>query len=232
MRVSEIFCSIQGEGGLVGVPSVFVRLTGCNLHCAWCDSTYASRAAPEDGREMTINQIIAAVVSHAAIGHVVLTGGEPMLAPEIHELAAHLHRLGRHITIETNATVPPAGITCDLASLSPKLGNSSPASAPAGVREQHDRLRLQPEVIRDWLDHYECQLKFVVTCATDAVDVPVLLARTGRHIPPDRVIVMPEGRDPETLRKRGMELVEICLRFGYRYGHRLHIELFGNRRGV
>src|SRR5271168_1155713 len=75
MLISEIFYSIQGEGGLAGVPSVFVRTSGCKLRCAWCDTPYASWN-PE-GEPRTVEEIVAAVQSHAAARHVVLTGGEP-----------------------------------------------------------------------------------------------------------------------------------------------------------
>src|SRR5947209_7549513 len=124
MKISEIFFSIQGEGTLVGVPSVFVRTSGCNLRCAWCDTPYASWN-PE-GEPRTVPQIVSAVEAHPTARHVVLTGGEPMIAKEIRELASAVKATGRHITIETAATVPPDGIACDLASLSPKLLNSAP----------------------------------------------------------------------------------------------------------
>ena len=123
MLISEIFYSLQGEGELTGVPSVFVRTSGCNLRCNWCDTPYASWQ-PE-GRQMTVSEIVAAVRLHPA-RHVVLTGGEPMIAKDIHALAAALKDLAYHITIETAATIAPAGIACDLASLSPKLKNSTP----------------------------------------------------------------------------------------------------------
>ena len=88
MLISETFYSLQGEGELTGVPSVFVRTSGCNLRCAWCDTPYASWN-PE-GEQRSVAQIVAAVRSHAAARHVVLTGGEPMIAKGIHELAARL----------------------------------------------------------------------------------------------------------------------------------------------
>src|SRR6185369_16496224 len=103
MLISEIFYSLQGEGELTGVPSVFVRASGCNLRCAWCDTPYASWN-PE-GTQRSVAQIVTEVVSHGNAQHVVLTGGEPMIAKEIHLLAAELKKLGRHITIETAATV-------------------------------------------------------------------------------------------------------------------------------
>jgi 7-carboxy-7-deazaguanine synthase len=112
MLVSEIFYSIQGEGELTGIPSVFVRTSGCNLRCSWCDTKYASWT-PE-GVEMSIEEIIAQVDEFGS-RHVVVTGGEPMIAKGIHQLTVQLKDLGKHITIETAATVLPEGIPCDLA---------------------------------------------------------------------------------------------------------------------
>ncbi|HEY2574064.1 MAG TPA: 7-carboxy-7-deazaguanine synthase QueE, partial [Verrucomicrobiaceae bacterium] len=129
MRISEIFFSIQGEGRLAGVPSVFVRSSGCNLRCRWCDTPYASWN-PE-GEEMSVAEIMNEVNRHPA-NHVVVTGGEPMIARDIRELLQSLRDARKHITIETAATVPPNGVPCDLASLSPKLKNSTPDSESIG----------------------------------------------------------------------------------------------------
>src|SRR6266403_1884623 len=102
MRLAELFHSIQGEGKLVGVPSVFVRASGCNLRCSWCDTSYASW--DPEGDELAVEQIVQQVAAHPA-RHVVLTGGEPMIMPDIAELAAALRAREYHITIETAATV-------------------------------------------------------------------------------------------------------------------------------
>src|SRR5689334_3132039 len=110
MLISEIFYSLQGEGELTGVPSVFVRTSGCNLRCAWCDTPYASWN-PE-GVMRSVPQIMTEIASHAGARHVVLTGGEPMIAKEIRPLATEIKSTGRHITIETAATVAPEGIAC------------------------------------------------------------------------------------------------------------------------
>src|SRR5215217_4171713 len=142
MLISEIFYSLQGEGELTGVPSVFVRTSGCNLRCAWCDTPYASWN-PE-GENRTVDQIIAEIDTHVSARHVVLTGGEPMIAKEIVALASEIKKGGRHITIETAATVAPDGITCDLASLSPKRLNSAPdAIEHAAWRKKHEASRWQ-----------------------------------------------------------------------------------------
>ena len=229
MRISEIFHSIQGEGLLTGVPSVFVRTSGCNLRCHWCDTPYASWK-PE-GPEMSVEQILQKVAEWNC-PHVVLTGGEPMIAPDLPALAAELRKVGKHITIETAATMPPAGIACDLASLSPKLSNSTPpAQRDPAWAKKHEEARLRPEVIADWIKNYNYQLKFVVSSEPDVKEIKALLL----HLPPvpfHQVLLMPEGIDSETLASRASRLAEICKREGFRYCPRLQIELFGHTRGT
>src|ERR1700741_3544853 len=228
MFVSEIFHSIQGEGELTGVPTVFVRTSGCNLRCSWCDTKYASWA-PE-GREMNIDEIVDEV-SRFRAQHVVVTGGEPMGAKGIHQLTSRLKEIGKHITIETAATVSLEGIACDLASLSPKLSNSTPDGGIAnGWRDRHEKRRLQPEVIQKWIQSYDYQLKFVIVSAKELDEIQDLLSTVGCAVKPSKVLLMPEGTDPSTIRSRSAELVALCKRYGYRYCHRLHIELFGNTR--
>jgi 7-carboxy-7-deazaguanine synthase len=230
MLISEIFYSLQGEGELTGVPSVFVRTSGCNLRCNWCDTPYASWK-PE-GDPMSVDEIVAQVTKHPA-RHVVLTGGEPMIAKEIRELAAALKQLGYHITIETAATVAPDGIACDLASLSPKLKNSAPDDRLSETwREKHDRLRWQPEVVKAWLAGYGYQLKFVVAQEADVDEIETMLAQLGRDIPRAKVLLMPEGTTVEVLRAKAGWLGELCKVRGYRYAPRLHVELYGNKRGT
>lgn len=230
MLISEIFYSIQGEGELTGVPSVFVRTSGCNLRCNWCDTMYASWNP--QGTKMSVDQIVAEVVHHPA-RHCVLTGGEPMIAKGIRELALAIRSVGKHIIIETAATVPPDGIACDLASLSPKLSNSSPDKRLSDAwRQKHEQLRRQPAVIREWITHYTYQFKFVVTSVEDVEEIRSLLADLNRPIPPHKVLLMAEGTTLETMQKRNKTLVELCKRHGYRLCHRLHVELFGHTRGT
>jgi 7-carboxy-7-deazaguanine synthase len=230
MLISEIFYSLQGEGELTGVPSVFVRTSGCNLRCNWCDTPYASWN-PE-GTQYGVAAIVAEVAKHPA-RHVVLTGGEPMVAKEIRELAGELKRLGYHLTIETAATIAPEGIACDLASMSPKLKNSLPdARLDETWRKKHDTLRWQPDVVRAWLDNYGYQLKFVVSGEEDVNELERLLAELKRDIPRAKVLLMPEGTTLEAIRSRAGWLGELCKARGYRYAHRLHLELYGNKRGT
>ncbi len=229
MRIAEIFHSIQGEGLLAGVPSVFIRTSGCNLRCRWCDTPYASWK-PE-GPEMTVEQILRKVEEWNC-PHVVLTGGEPMIAPDLPALATGLKKAGKHITIETAATILPGGIACDLASLSPKLSNSTPPiERDLAWAKKHESTRLQPGVISDWIQHYDFQLKFVVSGEPDIKEIKDLLSRLA-PVPLHRVLLMPEGIDAQSLASRASWLVEICKREGFRFCPRLHIELFGHTRGT
>ena len=230
MLISEIFYSLQGEGELTGVPSVFVRTSGCNLRCNWCDTPYASWN-PE-GTPMTVDEILAAVKAYPA-KHVVLTGGEPMIAPGIHELAFQLQESGYHITIETAATVPPKGIVCDLASLSPKLEHSAPdARLDDTWRRNHEQLRWQPAVVASWIATGNYQLKFVVSKEADMDEIERMIGETTCAIPRSKVLLMPEGTTVEKLRASAGWLGELCKARGYRYAPRLHIELYGNKRGT
>jgi 7-carboxy-7-deazaguanine synthase len=230
MLISEIFYSLQGEGELTGMPSVFVRTSGCNLRCSWCDTPYASWN-PE-GKPQTVEDIVAEVQRHPT-QHVVLTGGEPMIAPQIRELAAELKLLGYHVTIETAATVAPEGIACDLASLSPKLLNSAPDGTQHAVwRKKHEATRWSPDVVRAWVDNHAYQFKFVVAQPADVDELEGMIEKLGRNIPRHKVLLMPEGIAMGVLRSRAAWLGELCKARGYRYAHRLQIELYGNKRGT
>ena len=231
MRISEIFYSIQGEGELTGVPSVFIRTSGCNLRCRWCDTPYASWN-PE-GAERSIESILEEVKKHPA-RHCVLTGGEPMIARGIHELADALRAEGMHITIETAGTIPPGDIACDLASLSPKLSNSTPDAAEIDATwvDRHEKTRIQTDVLLEWIAGYPFQLKFVVSSANDLPEMERTIADIGVPIPPSKILLMPEGTSDELLESRQSEVIAICLEKGHRYCDRLHIHLFGNTMGT
>jgi 7-carboxy-7-deazaguanine synthase len=229
MRIAEIFHSIQGEGLLAGVPSIFIRTSGCNLRCHWCDTPYASWK-PE-GPEMSIKEILKKLTEWNC-DHVVLTGGEPMIAPDLPELATVLKKQKKHITIETAGTILPNGIPCDLASISPKLSNSTPSPErdPAWAKK-HEANRLQPEVISEWIRKYPFQLKFVVSSENDLAEIKDLLSRLP-PVPLHQILLMPEGIDVKTLATRSLWLVDLCKREGFRFCPRLQIELFGHTRGT
>ncbi|KAB2644644.1 MAG: 7-carboxy-7-deazaguanine synthase QueE [Verrucomicrobia bacterium] len=229
MLISEIFYSLQGEGMLIGMPSVFVRTAGCNLRCRWCDTPYASWK-PE-GEELSLHEIVERV-SEYKCHHVVLTGGEPMIAKGLPDLAAQLRAKGHHITIETAGTVLPHGIACDLASLSPKLKNSTPDEHSAGAWSgRHEERRYAPDMIKAWLKSMECQLKFVVSSQEDLEEIENILSEIGA-VERDHLFLMPEGIDPIMLRERSKWLAEICRERQYRFAPRLQIELYGNTRGT
>jgi 7-carboxy-7-deazaguanine synthase len=227
MRIAEIFYSVQGEGSLVGVPSIFVRTSGCNLRCSWCDTPYTSWN-PE-GEDLSIGEILnraLALDGSDAARHVVLTGGEPMIAPGIVELSEGFRERGMHITVETAGTVLTP-VACDLMSISPKLANSTPEGV---FRAQHERLRQQPDVLAKLIIAYDYQLKFVIAREGDLDEVCSIVSQLGA--PTGKVILMPEGISADVLKERGVWLAEICKRYGFRFSPRLHVDLYGNRRGV
>ncbi len=227
MKISEIFHSIQGEGSLVGVPSVFVRTSGCNLRCVWCDTPYTSWQ-PE-GREMSLAEIAEAVAAYQC-GHVVLTGGEPMIAPQAAALAELFQAAGLHLTIETAGTVHHV-LRCNLMSISPKLSNSTPHQRDGGRwAVVHERLRYQPEVLKRLTADYDYQLKFVVSDAQDLYEIRRIQDELSAPAP--RIMLMPEGVTREVVAERGLWLAELCKKHGYRYSPRLHIDLWGDKRGV
>jgi 7-carboxy-7-deazaguanine synthase len=224
LRIAEIFYSVQGEGALIGVPSVFVRTSGCNLRCSWCDTPYTSWH-PE-GSDIAVDGILTRLARFPVCRHVVVTGGEPMIAPGISELSMRLRERGLHITIETAGTVF-TDVACDLISISPKLSNSTPEGA---FRAQHERLRIQPETLRRLMGLCDYQLKFVIAREADIGEMQELIEDLGA--PAEKVVLMPEGVDAETLNTRGAWLAEVCKEHGYRFSPRLHVLLWGNRRGI
>lgn len=232
LPISETFVSLQGEGKLTGVPSWFVRLAGCNLRCGWCDTPYASWDAEGDRRS------VASLVEESrasGVGHAVVTGGEPMMFGGVGDLTAGLRGAGLHVTIETAGTVFRE-VACDLMSVSPKLANSTPEEGdgrdPLGVwRARHAARRLDVAALQGLIDgHPERQLKFVVCGPGDLAEIEALLGRLSGWSAGD-VQLMPEGVGvPEP--GRVSWVVEACVARGWRYCHRLHVELFGNRRGT
>lgn len=236
LPISELFVSLQGEGKLTGVPSAFIRVAGCNMRCVWCDTPEASWAPK--GENQTIGDVLAWVRA-TGVRHAVLTGGEPMLFDAVGPLAQALKEQGMHLTIETAGTIN-RDWPIDLLSLSPKLENSTPTGDPRdpdgklAVRHEHVRCNLTPmrQLVRSAQARgIAVQLKFVVSMQGDLGEIETLLDRLGSEIASENVLLMPEGvATPEP--ERVAWVARACIERGWRYAHRLHIELFGNTRGT
>ena len=230
MLISEIYRSRQGEGVLTGTPSVFVRTSGCNLRCGFCDTPFASWN-PE-GEQVSIPEIVNQVQSLAdGARHVVLTGGEPMLPREIGELCQELHTRGFHLTMETAGTLYRE-LACDLMSISPKLSNSDPEAGRAGEwLAKHQSRRYRPDIVRQLIQGHEYQLKFVVENPDDMTEISDYLDEL-ESVTPSRVLLMPQGIEVSELEDRAKWLEPLCEDHGFTYCPRRHIEWFGNKRGT
>lgn len=235
LPIHEQFVSIQGEGILVGTPSSFVRVAGCNLRCVWCDSPGTSWTPR--GQQTSVDEVF----EFCARGprHVVLTGGEPLLFPALGVLSQRLRLAGHHVTVETAGTVWLDELDCDLISVSPKLAHSTPWRRAPQLAHRHDRLRLTLEPLRELLATFYWQLKFVVACddpralARDVGEVEILLSQLAvAQSDRDRVLLMPEGVDPQQLPAQYRALASVCAERGFRIGERLHITMFGHTPGT
>jgi 7-carboxy-7-deazaguanine synthase len=228
MRIAEIYRSVQGEGFLTGVPSLFVRASGCNLRCWFCDTPYASWQ-PE-GRDFSVDEIVAQVVEWDT-QHVVVTGGETMLFAELIPLCARLRAIGRHVTIETAGTLH-LPVECDLMSISPKFASSAPdAKAHSHWHRRHERERHRPSVIRRLMAEFEHQLKFVIDSGDDLDAIRCYLAEFP-DINRERVLLMPQGADQGQLDARAVWLKPFCEAEGLVFCPRKQIEWYGPVRGT
>jgi 7-carboxy-7-deazaguanine synthase len=228
MKVAEIYRSVQGEGFLSGVASTFVRASGCNLRCWYCDTPYASWT-PE-GEDLAVEEILTRTADLGS-SHVVLTGGEPMLFAELIPLAAGLREHRRHITIETAGTLY-LPVECDLMSISPKLANSTPGAeqSPRWI-ERHTRARHAPAVIRRLVREYPYQVKFVVDRPSDCEEVEAYLSEFP-EIDRRRALLMPQGTNPELLARQAEWLEPYCREHNLHFCPRKQIEWFGFVRGT
>lgn len=228
LRIAELYLSVQGEGLLTGVPSIFVRTSGCNLRCWFCDTPFTSWE-PE-GEQRTLADVIAATLAYEC-QHVVITGGEPMIVADLVPLTRALAAAGRHITIETAGT-RFLQLDCHLMSVSPKLANSTPPPERDPVwHRRHEQTRHAPDIIRQLATTYETQFKFVIDQPADCEEVERYL-REFPEIDRKRVLLMPQGTDVETLGRTATWLEPYCLQHGLRFCPRKHVEWFGFRRGT
>ena len=223
MRIAEIYRSVQGEGFLTGTDSAFVRTSGCNLRCWFCDTPYASRKPT--GEDMSVHDIAREVCQYG-VEHVVLTGGEPMLWTELLPLTKLLRDRGFHITVETAGTLY-LPVHCDLMSLSPKTSNSTPrGQQESRWRERHERTRLALDVIRRLISDYAYQIKFVVDDPSDLDEIDEFLQQFP-EIDPDSIMFMPQGTNQDALADTQRWLEPLCRQRGLRFCPRKQVEWFG-----
>ena len=230
--------TIQGEGKLCGIPSLFIRLAGCNLHCRWqmedgsfspCDTTYAAYEV-KGAYPMDTEDIYKTILQNSdAINHIVVTGGEPLL--QANELKTLCHKLKQdnkfHITLETNATIFDENVAnyIDLFSMSPKLASSQGSQSAVSVET------IQAYVSYAQEHHKDFQLKFVYSCEKDIEEIEKILSHIrGWH--PEDILLMPLGGTVDTVRRNMISTLKHCIRNGWRYCDRLHLSLFGEKAGV
>ncbi|MDG1872537.1 MAG: 7-carboxy-7-deazaguanine synthase QueE [Mariniblastus sp.] len=230
MLISEIYQSRQGEGILTGTPSVFVRTSGCNLRCGFCDTPFASWQ-PE-GEPFTVEEIVSRINDvKADARHVVITGGEPMLPREINQLCSEIKCAGFHITIETAGTIFQS-LDCDLMSISPKFSNSDPQESRAGEWvKRHRATRNRPDVVLHLMETYGYQLKFVIDIPSDLDEILEYLKLVNPN-DKSRVLLMPQGVTLDELESRRQWLEPVCQKYGFSFCPRMHIQWYGNKRGT
>lgn len=229
MRVSEVFGpTIQGEGPSTGVPASFVRLYGCNLDCVWCDTPYTWDTKgklgvvyerEDESRSVDVVELLPTIPPARLL---VITGGEPLIQRRaVYELAMRALQGGdfQAVEIETNGTqsplVPATGVSYNV---SPKLTHAR--TSKQGIR---------PEVLVQFLDR-PAVFKFVASTRLDLIEVQAVVEDVG--IPPELVWIMPEGKTAEDVSHRGFRLVDEIVGRGWNVATRLHVTLWGDRRGV
>ena len=228
MRIAETFISRQGEGKLTGTETFFIRTSGCNLRCWFCDTPYASWKPV--GENMSIDQVVHLAMK-SRLEHVVLTGGEPLLSPHAPGLTRALRDKGFHVTIETAGTLD-SDVECDLMSISPKLSTSAPSAVEfPRWNVLHEQRRIRIEAMRSLVKKsLDFQFKFVVDQQGDFDEIKQLFDA----LPIDKadVWIMPQGSTLEAMDAAAEWLKPITESYGYHYCDRMQIRWFGNRRGT
>lgn len=250
--------TVQGEGKLAGVPSLFIRLASCNLRCMWtlpngklchCDTSYAS-FNPKNSSSWDVQDIVDTVRNNIdQMNHIVITGGEPLLQKEpLAVLCKELKKqLNVHITIETNGTIFDENVAkhVDLASISPKLKNSNPSVSKTdqmdirytGPFKYHQETRKQIDVIQSWINssakhNNEFQLKFVVANNKEEDEIKSEYLLNLTDFEKNDIILMPLGTNNEELEQTTTTALKMAINNGWRFTPRVHIDLFGCKSGV
>lgn len=219
MLINEFFYSLQGEGRLAGTPSVFIRLAGCPLRCRWCDTAYARDFAA--GTDESAQTLLTRAAEYPT-RHLVVTGGEPMVQPGLKEFLSVFAEAGYLITLETAGLRCIADLPLALASISPKLSNTSPDTPEAD--------RLNPDAIRQLTALYPYQLKFVVDRPHDLNEIADCIERLGT-VDPERVYLMPQAARRDEYIEKSRWLADFCLQTGFAFSPRLHVMLYDGQRG-
>lgn len=256
LPIVEVFTSIQGEGCLIGTPSVFVRISGCNLRCCFkdsiCDTPYTS-FKPEKGY-FGITDILKEFAKHPNVTNMVITGGEPMLYSEaIEQLIEEVKKQvnGLFVTVETNGTIAPEPESnVGLWSISPKLSTSVPVPGRTYNNphygndswtfskercEELNKIRFNPEAIAQMIDTSMFQLKFVYSGPESIASIDEFLnalKELDAIVHPYDVMLMPEGTTVEQITKNAQEAAQVCIERGWNLTDRLHIRIWGDKRGV
>jgi len=238
VRIVEQFDTLQGEGKYLGIPSHFIRTTGCNLRCAWenpdgsvtkCDTPYTSWN-PEKGEKLNLEDTL----NHLADGnieHVVITGGEPMLQPDIADVVQLLSGEGYIVTVETNGTIYKEGLSQAFMSISPKLRSSYAATGKE--KEIHMKNNDFSETLKKWVGvgNRNYQIKFVVNTETDLTQIRIY-QEMWKDVPAKQIWLMPQGITSEQFEENTKRIFDYCVDQGVNYSPRMHIDMFGNKRGV
>jgi 7-carboxy-7-deazaguanine synthase len=219
--ISEIFHSIQGEGTLAGTPSVFIRLSGCPLRCKWCDTQYAWDSG--NGEDIILSEIVNKVI-HWPCRFTVITGGEPMMNPQLPELTAALKERKKHITIETSGINFLAGVSCDLMSISPKTSNSGQKETL--IKNYSAYISSIKQLVR----RYPYQFKFVVESADDLPEIQEILTQIG-GVSTEKVMIMPQAKKRDELLAKSPMVAQLCKETGFLFCQRLHILLYDGEKG-
>jgi organic radical activating enzyme len=251
LPIVEIFTSIQGEGKYVGHPSIFIRVTGCNLKCCFgdsvCDTYYTSYY--NDEPRYTKEDIIDYIIEHQNINHIVITGGEPLLyAKELENLIWDIRDLRPRvtITIETNGTIPPLHSSNIYYSVSPKLSTAvakpnQTVILPGGKKhtftqteiDRFNNIRINKENLSKFAEMRDSyQFKFVYTSPESIDEIKSIIGSLSVHVDPKDIYLMPEGDVEGKLLKKRQECVEACIENGWTYTDRIHILIWGDKREV
>lgn len=243
LPINELYTCIQGEGKYAGIPHILIRFVGCRLRCqfanSFCDTSHNSWK-PEKG-SIKYEDIIAFYETHPVIKYTMITGGGPTLSAEVlQEICSLAKSYGHTVTIETEGSEFVQ--TCaDLISLSPKLSSSTPRlgninpytnqEVKQSHIDQHEKWRQNYEAMALMINRHEDYIiKPVVTNERDLIEVEELLDKL--NVPNNRVYLMPAGVTDEQLNATRKWLFDVCIKNGYRYSDRLHVIVYGDKRGV